>query len=841
MAKAWQADVARARLQDWESFICTGLAKALAGEGLFYRKPIDPALAALYEPLLRHARGSIIGRLINRTEATYQLLDAYGGIYQRLKIARRGLRFDDVPRLLATGLAEGLMQHTHWRLDTAIGHLLLDEFQDTSLPQWNVLKPFALASCDGAGSHSFFCVGDVKQAIYRWRGGVSQLFDAVQGHLPGVGQETLTKSFRSSQPVIDTVNQVFADLPSNQALTGYPEVTRQWHDWFSLHSTAKTKLAGYTALCAAPRAADPKQQARTTLQYAARRVAELAAECPGKSIGVLTRRNSAVARLIHLLRATHKLPASQEGGNPLVDSAAVQLVLSLIKLADHPGDMPARFHVAGSPLASVVGLKDYADPRAAVRVAAELRRQQLTDGYGRTIYAWLKPLSGSCGERDLDRLVQLVELAYAFDRRSAIRPGQFVAFIEQTKVEDPAAASIRVMTVHQAKGLQFDVVVLPELEGRLKGTVPQLAVGRRQPIEPIERVCRHVSQKFWPLLPVEFQRIFEIWPREAVNESLCLLYVALTRAVHALHLIVPPTAENEKTFPQTFTGVLRSALVAGRKLEPERTAYEHGNRNWFSQTAGDGEHDLLPVAAAEPETLTVRLRESSSAPRQWVQRSPSSLEGAGKVRLRQRLNPAGDAVFARGTLWHAWFEQIEWLDDANAANILDDVLVASITDEQLQAIALSIEHGMNVGEEIAQFRRVLGQVDIRHVLSRKAYDDPRQLGFAEPISAELRRSAIELRVERERRFAVRDADALLSGAIDRLVLLVRDGRVLAADVLDFKTDLVDGPDILEKRIDFYRPQIAAYRRAVSRMHALEPDRIVSRLVFVQSGVVRSVL
>ncbi len=395
------------------------------------------------------------------------------------------------------------------------------------------------------------------------------------------------------------------------------------------------------------------------------------------------------------------------------------------------------------------------------------------------------------------------------------------------------------MTVHQAKGLQFDVVVLPELEGRLKGTPPQVAIGRRQPTAPIDRICRHASQEIWPLLPAEYQRIFEIWPREAVNESLCLLYVALTRAVHALHLIVPPTSDNERTFPQTFTGVLRSALVGGRKLEPGHTAYEHGDRNWFRHCGEEGADDERPAAAPEPETLSIRLREQSSAPREWLRRSPSSLEGGGKVRLAERLNPAGDAVFARGTLWHAWFEQIQWLDEppgdqrSGAADGEPDV-------ERLRTIALAIEHAADVDAEIAQFRRVLRQADVGHVLSRKAYDDPRRFGFSKSVSAELGRTAVELRVERERRFAVRDAGGLLSGSIDRLVLLVRGGRVLAADVLDFKTDRLSGPDELDGRVQFYRPQIAAYRRAVGQLYQLDPEQIASRLVFVDAGVVRPV-
>ena len=60
--------------------------------------------------------------------------------------------------------------------------------------------------------------------------------------------------------------------------------------------------------------------------------------------------------------------------------------------------------------------------------------------------------------------MQLVDLGHTYERRAGIRPSDFVAFVEQTKVEDPSPAKVRVMTIHQAKGLQFDIVVLPELD-----------------------------------------------------------------------------------------------------------------------------------------------------------------------------------------------------------------------------------------------------------------------------------------------------------------------------------------------------------------------------------------
>jgi ATP-dependent helicase/nuclease subunit A len=67
-------------------------------------------------------------------------------------------------------------------------------------------------------------------------------------------------------------------------------------------------------------------------------------------VGVLVRKNQTVGKLIFELRRQHVL-ASEEGGNPLTDSAAVLIVLSALRMADHPADTVACFHLAHSPLA----------------------------------------------------------------------------------------------------------------------------------------------------------------------------------------------------------------------------------------------------------------------------------------------------------------------------------------------------------------------------------------------------------------------------------------------------------------------------------------------------------
>ncbi len=78
---------------------------------------------------------------------------------------------------------------------------------------------------------------------------------------------------------------------------------------------------------------------------------------------------------------------------------------------------------------------------------------------------------------------------------------------------------------------------------------------------------------------------------------------------------------------------------------------------------------------------------------------------------------------------------------------------------------------------------------------------------------------------------------LLSGAIDRLCLVERGGKVVAAEVLDFKTDELASQEASRERADFYRPQITAYKQAVAKMHQLTTDCVSARLVFLRTGVV----
>ena len=215
-------------------------------------------------------------------------------------------------------------------------------------------------------------------------------------------------------------------------------------------------------------------------------------------------------------------------------------------------------------------------------------------GYGRTIYGWVQALTHACDQRELNRLYQLVELAYSYESQVTERSTDFVAYVCAKKVEDPTAASVRVMTMHQAKGLEFDIVVLPELDVNLEGLTPPVVVGRAGPTQPIEAVCRYVSKELRPLLPAQFQAMFAAHTTQVVNESLCLLYVAMTRAVHALSMIIAPSRPNEKTIAKTFAGIVRTGLYGVAKADPEAVLYDHGRPDWQPQ-------HTCPTATDRPE------------------------------------------------------------------------------------------------------------------------------------------------------------------------------------------------------------------------------------------------
>jgi ATP-dependent exoDNAse (exonuclease V) beta subunit len=175
-----------------------------------------------------------------------------------------------------------------------------------------------------------------------------------------------------------------------------------------------------------------------------------------------------------------------------------------------------------------------------------------------------------------------------------------------------------------------------------------------------------------------------------------------------------------------------------------------------------------------------------------------------------RLDLSGDARI-RGTVVHAWCEAIGWMEDG----VPDDPELIALARRETPGL-----QGSRIREWIEEFREWMESPEIRQVLSRVRY----------PAGA---------RIEWELPFVHRVPDGILQGYIDRLVLWEEDGEVSGAEVLDFKTDQLDSGDseALEAKIEFYRPQIDAYRGAVASRFRLEPSAVSGKLLFLRQGIV----
>jgi len=174
---------------------------------------------------LREIQQAIKAHTRAKEQNFFYALSELTRIYEKAKKALymedSELSFNDVTLLVYKILKEQIdSEFLYFRLDANIEHILLDEFQDTSILQYEILKPLISEIVSGIGvkeDTSFFFVGDVKQSIYRFRGGVSALFGEVVRECHTEVEPLLT-NYRSQKNIIKFVNETFKDMIKNYAV-----------------------------------------------------------------------------------------------------------------------------------------------------------------------------------------------------------------------------------------------------------------------------------------------------------------------------------------------------------------------------------------------------------------------------------------------------------------------------------------------------------------------------------------------------------------------------------------------------------------------------------------------
>jgi ATP-dependent exoDNAse (exonuclease V) beta subunit len=705
--------------------------------------------------LLRAALKPEFESLLARSRSLHAFMGKFEEAYSSLVRSAGAVTFADIMDSLARRAGDPLggeswRASAAYRIDQTFEHWLLDEFQDTSRPQWMVLNTFIEeVLMDPTGNRSFFYVGDTKQAIYSWRGGdpdlFFEIFDEVNKIQPTIHDAPpLAQSWRSCPAILDFVNQAFGDLSPTKDILGIPDATAdKWAKAWTEHTASpKTcKVNGYAAWVRVPETEGDADDESSALD---RQILEILNQTQawrrGLSCAVLKPDNKGIAALAALLRS-NGIPLAVEGtSNPCVDNPLGAALLAALRVAASPDDSLSLAVASGFPAASTWRLGDL----------WKFRRQTLSTlaqhGYAATIHAWIQSCAGAESFL-LERAEAFLLAAEEFDstRRSSDGIPEFLHFIESRQTRgNEAAGVVRLMTVHQSKGLGFDMVIAAGLDKKSRandGT--QIALGPDS-----KRV------QWGVLLPAKdfadqdavLRRQVEIQEAENKYGSLCKWYVALTRAKKALYVATTELADgsDSKNFARFLT----------IQLKDSPTTY--GDAGWFQG------HPEIASPAGD-----CTLQPEFHAPLCGTPKpiSPSSAKTSVETTSPQTGYALDAAEF--GTAVHAALARIEWLDEENS--IPGDV---SAEAESL----------------------------LRNFLASHAA----RATFTRPNSPAT--------LWREQAFDVQLDGQWVSGVFDRVVAqLNKDGSPASAKVYDFKTDHGTDSEINERysgQMEIYRQAAA---------------------------------
>jgi ATP-dependent helicase/nuclease subunit A len=447
-------------------------------------------------------------------------------------------------------------------LDDKIQHILVDEYQDTSYKQEELLKKLT-AEWDPGKGRSLFIVGDPKQSIYRFRDAEVGLFLKTQeegiGHLK-LKNLTLESNFRSQERVVTWVNECFQKiLPSdNNPNSGAIAFTK---------STAVHGKESYQGVVSHPLNPNTElhRAAKEEAQEVSKLIKNIRNDSPTASIAILVRSRTHLKEIIRELES-NRIPIKAEAIYTLTDRPTIIDLLSLMRSLLSPLDRIAWLSILRAPWAGMSlsdlhllcednpekSIWELLNDKNLIEILSSTGQRQverilsvllptlnaLPSNNFRDLLenCWIRLGGPACLEetppRDIESFFDEVE--------SIMQKGEINKIEHFNQVIENLYASpltldenaIQVMTMHKAKGLEFDYVILPGLGKRPRPESKQLVFwmpyGDDLLLAPIE-------EKGGDHSPI-YNFLAEMDKEKDDHEMLRLLYVAATRARKQLHL-----------------------------------------------------------------------------------------------------------------------------------------------------------------------------------------------------------------------------------------------------------------------------------------------------------------
>ncbi|HLB34885.1 MAG TPA: UvrD-helicase domain-containing protein [Chthoniobacterales bacterium] len=827
--------------------------------------PVD--FLAVFSPLAEASRKEQQRLEALREEAFHHLVKQYDILRNGISFQSGSYTYSEIEEAVLNTPENFPREEIEFRMETRTEHLLLDEYQDTSQRQHDFLSP--LVGNVLAKGGEVFVVGDVKQGIYGWRGGKRHLLSLLdQEHAPhGKKIAPLNHSYRSSRAVLAAVNEVFGALKNPETVEAmnageeFQQAARRWSHDFQPHEGAERvkNLPGRVLLHEIEVEGKEREE---RMHILVKRVIELVVthrkEDLHREVAVLVRRTKFIPQILQGLR-NQEILASGEGGNPLADTLAVETLLSLLSWIDHPGHSAAYIHVQHSPLQNLLEGKDPGN---------RLRSMLIDQGMATCLRKWssLPAFQEACSDYERTRVEQLLEMADRFDTNGGGPPSEFVERARYERVESPLNSGVRVLSIHAAKGLEFQSVILMDLD-------LDLSLGRRDAVHiQSTEEGKFFIQTNQDLMALQGREgLLHKINEEQWAEALSLLYVGMTRAASYLDLVIfgPYGRRPSKTMAQwlrisglqnhhekgSVPDILEKGSVPEFNINPtfaigdgDLSQYTRPQTSFQKPSCTKGTPRLLENNFETKSLQNIihpncesRVKKSEIGPfftgrRRLSKRLPSGEQGGETIPLSQFLAPSNSSALERGSLIHALLAEILWSKELPKANdiiqkVTENLKTSFSSSEILQMTSTlldQIHHGtvQPPSQQTIQLHRTIGAQSDHFIQSAPPQEvgSERLSSVFDPDYFLIKWQFLDverLDVWRERRFAVILEDdtqrELLTGAFDRVVLgYNKNGKVIAAEIIDFKTDAVS-PEQQQERAAHYRPQLDAYEQALRKL------------------------